>query len=245
MKLEKLKLIAEKAKKDHQMKFTSLIHHIRAPLLEVCFHELDRNKASGVDRVTKEHYGKNLKINLEDLVTRLKTETYTPKPVRRVEIPKSGKKEKRGLSISCLDDKLIQMAVKKILEPIYEPLFLNSSYGYRPGRSCHGATKALHRQFMKTSTQYVVEVDIKGFFDHVQHYWMLRCLEERIGDPKFLWFLKLLLKTKVMKEGKIETSQLGTPQGSVLSPLLANIYLHYVVDLWFERDFKKKMSRTL
>lgn len=240
MKLGKLELIAEKARKEKQLKFTSLAHHINVPLLKICFKELDGNKACGSDGVTKEDYGENLEGNLENLVEHMKNKTYFPKPVKRVEIPKPGKKDKRVLSIFCVEDKLVQMAVKKILEPIYEPIFLDSSYGYRPKRSCHMATRALNYQIMKTKTNYVAEVDIKGFFDHIEHNWMRRCLEERVSDPNFLRLVDRLLKTRIWKDNQSIANPKGTPQGSLISPLLANIYLHYVVDLWFERDFKRR-----
>jgi len=237
---EKLKLIAEKAKQDKGKKFTALVHHVNERSLAQCYKELKRNKACGVDGVTVEEYGRNLDSNLKDLVGRLKSKSYRSQPVRRVYIPKAGKKEKRGLGIPTVEDKLVQMAAKKILEAIYEQDFMDYSYGFRPNRNCHEAIKRLNKEVMTKPINYIVEVDIKKFFDTVSHYWLHNCLEERIVDPNFLWLIRRFLKAGVIEEGRQYKSKVGTPQGGVISPLLANIYLHYVLDLWFERKFKPK-----
>lgn len=222
------------------MKFTSLAHHINRDLLMSEFCELKRNKASGIDKVTVGEYETNLSSNIESLVERLKSKTYRPKPVRRVYIPKPGKDEKRGLGIPSTEDKLVQLGVKRALESIFETDFLDCSHGFRPNRSCHTAIKALNKAMMTEPIQYVVEVDIKGFFDNVNHYWLQRCLEERISDPNFLWIIRRLLKAGIMEDGKLMNNEKGTPQGGVASPLLANIYLHYVLDLWFEKKFRSR-----
>ena len=182
---EKLKLIAEKAKLDKEKKFTAIVHHVNVESLAKCYQELKRNKASGIDGVTVEEYGRNLRGNLEDLVKRLKSKRYRCQPVRRVYIPKPGRQEKRALGIPAVEDKLLQLAVKKILEAIYEQDFKDYSYGFRPHRSCHDAIKRLDEEVMKKPINYIVEVDIKKFFDTVSHYWLHRCLEERIKDPNF------------------------------------------------------------
>ena len=235
----KFSQITAKAKACKKLKFTSLAHHINKDLLVSVFGELKRNKASGIDEVTVGEYQANLNSNIEALVLKLKSKTYRPKPVRRVYIPKPGKNEKRALGIPSTEDKLVQLGIKHILESIFESDFLDCSHGFRPNRSCHTAVKELDKAMMTKPVQYIVEVDIKGFFDNVSHYWLQRCLEERISDPNFLWIIRRLLKAGIMEEGKLIGSDQGTPQGGVASPLLANIYLHYVLDLWFEKKFRK------
>lgn len=236
----KLNQIATKAKQDKGLKFTALVHHINEANLAQCYQELKRNKACGIDGVTVESYGKNLGENLRLLVESLKTKRYRPKPVRRVYIPKSGKAEKRPLGIPTVEDKLVQMMLKTLLEGIYEADFMDYSYGFRPGRSCHDAIKALNKAVMTKPINYIVEVDIRKFFDEVSHYWLQRCLEERIRDRNLLWLIRRFLKSGVVSEGQRMSTEVGTPQGGVISPLLANIYLHYVLDLWFERRIKPK-----
>jgi RNA-directed DNA polymerase len=234
----KLNQIARKAKQDRQLKFTSLVHHINEVNLAECYRELKRNKACGIDGVTVEAYGENLEEKLCQLVASLKAKSYRPKPVRRVYIPKPGKREKRPLGIPSVEDKLVQMMLKKILEGIYEVDFMECSYGFRPNRSCHNAIKALDHAVMTKSVNYIVEVDLRKFFDEVSHYWLQRCLEERIGDRNLLWLIRCFLKAGVVSEGQRMPTEVGTPQGGVISPLLANIYLHYVLDLWFEKKIK-------
>lgn len=236
----KLKRIAMKAKQDKRVKLSALMHHINEANLAACYQELKRNKASGIDGVTVEAYGKDLLENLKQLVSNLKNKSYRPKPVRRVYIPKPGKDEKRGLGIPSVEDKLVQMMLKKLLESIFEADFLNQSYGFRPGLSCHDAIKALDTAVMTKPVNYIVEVDIRKYFDTVSHYWLQRCLEERISDPNILWLVRRFLKAGIMEEGQLLSSTVGTPQGGVISPLLANIYLHYVLDLWFEKKIKPK-----
>ena len=235
-----LNRIANKARQDKKLKFTSLAHHVNESNLAKCYRKLKRNKASGIDGETVEAYGVRLEERVSQLVASLKNKQYRPHPVRRVYIPKLGKNEKRGLGILCVEDKLVQIMVKEILEQIYEADFLDCSYGYRPNRNCHGAIKALDGAVMKKPTNYIVEVDIKGFFDNVNHHWLHKCLKERIKDPNFLWLIRRFLKAGVIEDGKEFDSTVGTPQGGVVSPVLANIYLHYVLDLWFERAIKPK-----
>lgn len=236
----KLKLIAERSRKDKGLKFTSLVHHINEVSLAECYRELKRDKACGIDGVTVEEYGRSLRDNLRDLTARMKSSKYFPKPVRRVYIPKPGRTEKRGLGIPSVEDKLVQLAIKKILEAIYEGDFLDCSNGFRPDRNCHNAVSQLDRTVMTRPVNYVVEVDIEKFFDNVRHYWLLRCLEERITDPNFLLLIRRFLKAGVVEEGRYEDSSIGTPQGGIISPILANVYLHYVLDIWFDRVFKKR-----
>ena len=238
----KLNQIAHKARQEKGLKFTSLVHHVNEENLALCYQELKRNKACGIDGVTVEAYGGNLEGNLKQLVEKMKSKRYRPKPAKRVYIPKAGKKEKRGLGIPSVEDKIVQIMLKKILESIYEADFLDLSYGFRPGRSCHDAVNALDKTVMTKAVNYIVEVDIKGFFDNVSHYWLQRCIEERISDPNLLWLIRRFLKAGVIEAGDYHASKLGTPQGGNLSPLLANIYLHYVLDLWFEKKFKVKAT---
>lgn len=234
----KLNQIAKRANQDKQLKFTSLIHHVNEANLEECYKELKRNKACGIDGETVENYGRNLKEKLSQLVETIKTKQYRPKPVKRVYIPKPGKDEKRGLGIPSVEDKLVQIMLKKILEQIFESEFLDLSYGFRPKLNCHSAVKALNKTVMTKPINYIVEVDIKRFFDNVNHYWLQRCLEEKITDDNLLWLVRKFLKAGVVEDGKQLATELGTPQGGVVSPLLANIYLHYVLDLWFEKKIK-------
>lgn len=236
----KFELIAQRARKDISLKFTSLMHYINEENLEKCFGKLKKNKACGIDETTVEEYGKNLRENIANLVKRLKAKTYKPQPVKRVYIPKPGKSELRPLGIPAVEDKVVQMALKEILEVIYEQDFLNFSHGFRPNKSCHTAIKQLDKAVMCHPINWVVEVDIERFFDSVEHNWIMRCLEERIADPNIFWLVRKFLKAGIMEAGKWYESEAGTPQGGVISPLLANIYLHYILDRWFEEKFKRQ-----
>ncbi|XP_044733687.1 group II intron-encoded protein LtrA-like [Chrysoperla carnea] len=234
----KLNQIAKRAKQDKRLKFTSLIHHVNETNLAECYQELKANKTCGVDGETVESYGINLEDRLSQLVESMKLKQYRPKPVKSVYIPKPGKNEKRGLGIPSVEDKLVQIMLKKILEQIYEAEFLEVSYGFRPKLSCHDALRALDKAVMTKPINYIVEVDIKGFFDNVNHYWLQRCLEEKIVDRNLLWLVRKFLKAGVVEDGKQLVTEVGTPQVGVISPLLANIYLHYVLDLWFKKEIK-------
>lgn len=237
----KLARIAEKAKKQPKEVFTSLYHYLNKEMLLQCHKELSADKAAGVDQVTKEEYSKELERNVESLVNRLKKHSYKPQPVRRVYIPKDNGQEKRPLGIPAYEDKIVQLGLKKILECIYEEDFLDFSYGFRPGRSCHDALIELDRKLMGM-TNYVVDADIKGFFDNVSHEWLIKFIGVRIGDPNIKRLLVRFLKAGVMKKGVIEASDAGTPQGGIISPLLANVYLHYALDLWFEKAIKPALA---
>jgi group II intron reverse transcriptase/maturase len=238
----KLEQITVKARQDRRLKFTSLAHLMNVQNLEKCYSELKRNKACGIDMMTLDEYGANLKERIEILVRKLKDKSYRSQPVRRVYIPKVGTNEMRGLGIPTVEDKLIQVMLKKILESIFEADFLDCSYGFRPNRNCHQAVNALDKTVMKEPSNYIVEVDIRKFFDNVQHDWLIRCLEERIIDPNILWIVNQVIKSGFIEDGQFKSSHQGTPQGGIISPLLANIYLHFVLDLWFEKKFKPQLE---
>lgn len=232
-----MKRIAEIASKHGRVQ--TLIHHINVENLRTQHEQMKRKKATGIDGVTKEEYEENLEENLINLVDRMKRQVYKPQEVKRVYIPKDGSKDKRGLGIPAYEDKLVQGVMSKVLTAIYEEKFLNVSYGFRPEKSCHDAIKKLGKIIEKKKVNYIVDLDIKGFFDNVDHEWMIRFLENDIEDKNFIRLVKRFLKAGILEEGKhIETDQ-GTPQGGVISPILANIYLHYVLDLWFENKIKK------
>jgi len=235
----KLARIAEMAKADPKLRFTSIGHLINAQALRKSHEGMEVGKATGVDGVTKETYEKNLGVNIENLMGRLKQKSYRPKPARRTYIPKD-EKSMRPLGIPAYEDKLVQDALKHVLEAIYEQDFMDFSYGFRPKRSMHDALKKLNRIIEGGKISYVVDADIKGFFNHVDHEWLLKFLELRIGDPNILRLVRRMLKAGIQEEGAFEPTEEGTPQGSVVSPILANIYLHYVLDIWFEKVVKKQ-----
>jgi len=233
--------IGEKARKEPGLVFTSLYHHIcDEDNLRACYDALEGRKATGVDGVTKEEYGRHLEENLRDLSERLKRMGYRPGPKRRSYIPKPGTEKGRPLGISNLEDKIVEEAVKRTLEPIYEAVFEDSSYGYRPGRSPHECLDVLGRTIQQKRVNHVVEADIKSFFDKVNHEWMIQFLGHRIGDERVIRLIVRMLKSGIMEDGLTRATEEGTPQGSILSPLLSNIYLHYVLDLWFSRRVKKQ-----
>jgi len=233
--------IGEKARKSPELVFTSLYHHITdEDNLRACYDTLPANKASGVDGVTKAEYGENLEENLWDLSSRLKRMGYRPGPKRRSYVPKPGSKKGRPLGISNLEDKIVEEAAKRTLEPIYEAVFEDSSNGYRPGRSPHRCLDALGRTLQQKRVSRVVEADIRSFFDTVNHEWMVKFLRHRIGDERVIRLVIRMLKSGIMEDGLVRATEYGTPQGSILSPLLSNIYLHYVLDLWFSRRVRRQ-----
>ena len=198
---------------------------------------MDGKKATGIDQVDKEAYNENLEENLNSLVNRMKNMGYYPHPSRRVYIDKPGSNKKRPLGISCYEDKLVEKAVAEILTAVYEPKFMDFSYGFRPGRSCHQAISEVvsHIQCL---TSYVVEADIRSFFDTLDHDWLMKMLEHDIADKRFLEIVRRFLKAGIMENGKFIEAESGSPQGNGASPVLANVYLHYVLDLWFEKAVK-------
>ena len=236
----KLDRIAEIARNKPKDKFTSLMHLVNKEMLTICHYELSGNKATGVDNVTKEEYEANLEENIDDLIIRMKAFKYRPQPVKRVYIDKPGSDKKRPLGIPAYEDKIVQLAINKILKSIYEQDFMDCSFGFRENRSCHDAFKILDVYLSKRNINYVVDADIKGFFDNVDHKWMMKFLEHRIADKNLLRYIGRFLKVGIMDEGQFHKVYEGTPQGGIISPTLANIYLHYVLDLWFNKFIKKK-----
>ena len=200
--------------------------------------EQEKKKATGVDEVNKVEYDENLDRNLERLIKDMKTFSYKPQPVRRTYIPKANSDKLRPLGIPAYEDKLVQGAFAEVLEEIYERIFLDCSYGFRPERDCHKAIKELDNIIMRKKINYIVDADIKGFFDNVNHEWLIKFLEHTIEDENFIRYIKRFLISGIMEEGKFIESDKGTPQGGLISPILANIYLHYVLDLWFKLDVK-------
>lgn len=233
--------IGAKARKEPELVFTSLYHHIcDVENLRACYDTLEAGKATGVDGITKAAYGNNLEANLRDLSARLRRMGYCPGPKRRSYIPKPGSAKGRPLGISNLEDKIVEAAVKRTLEPIYETMFEDSSYGYRPGRSQHQCLDALGRTIQQKAVNHIVEADIKSFFDKVKHEWMIKFMGHRIGDERVIRLIVRMLKSGIMEDGLVSATEEGTPQGSILSPLLSNIYLHYVLDMWFSRRVRKQ-----
>ena len=231
--------IGEIIKQHPNEKLECLAHLINVDTLEESHKQALGNKATGIDGVTKREYQENLKVNLEDLVARMKRQAYKPQPVRRVMIPKAGSDKMRPLGIPAYEDKLVQDVISQILTQIFEPIFLESSYGFRPNRSCHMALAKLERILHTKKINYIVDADIKGFFDNVNHELIIEMLETRIKDPSIIRLIKRYLKAGVMDKGKVEGTDRGTPQGGLISPILANLYLHHTLDLWFEKKIKR------
>lgn len=234
-----LRAIAKKAVQEKKHRFGGLYRMLNHQALETCFHQLRKDAACGVDGVTFQEYERELESNLTGLVERLKNKSYRAKLVRRQYIPKENGKM-RPLGIPALEDKLVQLAVAEILLAIYEADFLPCSYGYRPRRGAKGAVRDLTDALHAGRHEFVVEADIKGFFDHIGHNWMLKMLAERIDDGAMLGLIQKWLKAGILEpDGQVLKPESGTPQGGIVSPVLANVYLHYVLDLWFERKVRK------
>jgi group II intron reverse transcriptase/maturase len=233
----KLEQIAAKAKKDHTLRFTSLAHLITPEFLMETWRQMNHRGASGVDGETVAQYESELETRILDVHARLKAGTYKAPPVRRVEIPKDpGKAGTRPLGIPTVEDRLIQRAVARVLEAVFEADFLDCSYGFRPSRNAHQALEALRRTILTSKVGYVFEADIRGYFTHIDHRWLMRMVAHRIADSVLLKLIGRWLRAGVMQDGVIiRTTGEGTPQGGPLSPVLANVYLHFALDIWFER----------
>ena len=230
--LARISQLSRENKDNPNFRFTSLAHLIDKRMLAECHASMDGEKAVGIDGITKKDYAENLNENLDELLDRMKRNAYKPKPARRVEIPKDNGKT-RPLSIYCYEDKLVQEAIRRILEAIFEPLFYDEMMGFRPGRNCHQALRYLNVMLERRYTSYVLDADIKGFFDHLDHDWIMKFIGSKVKDPNFLRLVKRMLKAGIMEDYQFEPTEEGSGQGSVCSPVIANIYMHYVLLWWF------------
>jgi RNA-directed DNA polymerase len=233
--------VREAAKEDKGLRFTALLHHVTPGLLYVSYFSLKPKAAAGVDGVTWQEYGEDLQARLADLHSRIHSGGYRAKPSRRVWIPKSDGRQ-RPLGIAALEDKIVQHAVGKVLTQIWEEDFQGFSYGFRPGRNQHEALDALYVGITQKKVDWVLDLDIKSFFDKIEHEWMVKFVEHRIADPRIVRLIQKWLKAGAMEDGQWFETEEGTPQGSVISPILANLYLHYVLDVW-TNVWRKKVAR--
>jgi group II intron reverse transcriptase/maturase len=229
--LSGLDSIREAARKDKNLRFNNLMHHITPELLEEAYETLKREASPGVDGVTWQQYGKSLKENLTDLHERVQSGRYRATPSKRTWIPKSDG-NKRPIGIPALEDKIVQQSVAWVLNQIYEEDFVGFSYGFRPGRSPHNALDAIWVGIIQRKVNWILDADIQSFFDTVDHEWLMKFMEHRVADQRILRLIRKWLRAGVSEEGEWSETTAGTPQGAVISPLLANIYLHYVLDLW-------------
>src|SRR5262245_40684090 len=236
-----LRKIAAQAKQDPKVRFTSLAHLLTPEFLRDTWRQLNRKGASGIDGETIEEFEANLEERLQDLWQRLRAGRYWAPPVRRVEMPK-GHAHMRPLGIPTVEDRLLQRAVARILSAIHEPDFLECSFGYRPGRNPHMALKALRDHIVTGKVRYVYETDIQGYFTNINHEWLRKMIARRIADPVLTGLIGKWLKAGVMEHGVVARPEAGTPQGGPISPGLANVYLHYVIDVWFEKRAKREMQ---
>jgi group II intron reverse transcriptase/maturase len=237
----RLHRVREAARKDGKLRFTALLHHVTIDLLRNSYYGLKKKAAPGVDGVTWEEYGKDLQARLSDLHGRIHRGAYRAQPSRRVWIPKSDGRQ-RPLGIAALEDKGVQYAIGTVLSQIWEEDFLGFSYGFRPGRSQHDALDALYVGITRKKVNWVLDLDIRSFFDKVDHGWMIKFVEHRIGDKRVVRLIQKWLKAGVLEQGQRYETEEGTPQGSVISPMLANLYLHYVLDLWVDQWRRKKAT---
>jgi RNA-directed DNA polymerase len=233
-----LERVRERARKDRDVRFTSLLHHVTFELLMESYYALKRQAAPGVDGETWRDYEEGMSERLRDLHERVHRGSYRAKPSRRTYIPKADGRM-RPLGIAALEDKIVQQAVATVLNVIYEESFVGFSYGFRPGRNQHQALDALSVGIKRRKVSWVLDADIRSFFDTIDHGWMMKFIEHRIGDPRIIRLIRKWLRAGVVDQGKWTKSKMGVPQGGVISPLLANIYLHYVFDLWTDRWRRK------
>jgi RNA-directed DNA polymerase len=233
--------VREAAKKDGKLRFTALLHQVSVDQLRDSYHSLKKKAAPGVDGVRWQEYGEGLEARLSDLHGRIHRGAYRAQPSRRHWIPK-GDGRKRPLGIAALEDKVVQHAVGTVLNQIWEEDFLGFSYGFRPGRGQHDALDALYVGIERKKVNWVLDLDIRSFFDKIGHDWLVKFVEHRIGDKRIVRLIQKWLKAGVMEEGRWFETEEGTPQGAVISPILANLYLHYVLDLWVNQWRKKKAT---
>src|ERR1700724_624672 len=238
--LSALGRVRQAAAKDKKLPFTALLHHIyNLDTLRMAYFGLKKEAAPGVDGETWRHYGETLEENLQDLSQRLKRGAYRAKPVRRAYIEKNDGR-KRPLGVPVLEDKIVQRATVEVLNAIYETDFLDFSFGFRPGRSSHKALDALYTGLLTKKVNWVLDLDIRGFFDAISHEWLVEFIENRIADRRGARLLQKWLNAGVLEDGKRTRTEEGTPQGGSASPLLANVYLHYVFDLWAQAWRQKR-----
>lgn len=233
----RLDRIREAARRDKNLRFTSLMHHVTVDLLRDSFRALKRDVAPGVDNVTWRQYGEELETHLPDLHQRVQSGRYRAKPSKRTWIPKADGRQ-RPIGIAALEDKVVQQAVVRVLNQIFEEDFLGFSYGFRPGRNQHNALDALWVGITQRKVNWVLDADIRSFYDSIDHGWLVKFVEHRIADPRLLRLIRKWLRAGVSEDGQWSKTEVGTPQGSVISPVLANIYLHYALDLWV-RSWRK------
>ena len=236
-----LERVREAARKDRKLKFTALLHHVSIDLLRNSYYSLKKQAAPGVDGVTWEDYGENLEARLADLHGRIHRGAYRAQPSRRVWIPKADGRQ-RPLGVAALEDKIVQYAVGTVLNQIWEEDFLGFSYGFRPGLGQQDALDALWVGIVRKKVNWILDLDIRSFFDKLQHSWLVQFVEHRIGDRRVVRLIQKWLKAGVMEQGQWSETKEGSPQGAVISPVLANLYLHYVLDLWVEA-WRKKQAR--
>jgi group II intron reverse transcriptase/maturase len=233
--------VKERAKRDPDARFNSLAHLLDGDALMRAYDRIRKDAAVGVDSITKEQYGRELMDNLVNLYQRLRSKRYRHQPILRVHIPKAGGKT-RPIGISCTEDKVVQGALREVLESIYEQDFLDCSFGFRPGRGAHDALRALNRMVQSEQIAVILEADIQSFFDSISRDQLLELLQIRVADPSLLRLLSKCLHVGVLDGEQFSEPDEGTAQGSIISPMFGNVYLHYVLDLWFERDIKPRLA---
>ena len=237
----KLGFVAERAKRERNATFDNLMHLINEESLKASYQQLRKECAVGIDGISWKEYGAGLEENIKGLMVRIDKMGYRPQAVRRVYIPKDNGAE-RPLGIPAIEDKMVQKAMSWVMEAIYEQDFHEDSYGFRAGKSCHQALKRINDVVMSKPVNHVIEVDIKGFFDNVEHSNLVEWLQVRIRDKRFVRYVVRFLKAGYVEEGAFKKTERGTPQGGNISPMIANMFLHYVVDEWFEKDVKPRMK---
>jgi len=237
--------VAAKARKETKLVFTSLAHHVSRDLIKESLEHTPLDSAVGIDGIDVGTARKTFDQWIEEMEASIHRQSYHAPAVRRVWIPKPGKEEKRPIGVPCVADRTLQRSVATVLNAIYEEDFLNCSFGGRPGRGQHNALVTINEIIVGKEVNWVFEADLKNFFGSLDHGWLLRFVEHRVGDPRILSLIRKWLKAGVMEGGVYEDSEVGTPQGGSISVLLSNLYLHYVLDLWFEKSDKAKTGRRV
>lgn len=237
-----LERIAAKAKNETTFQFTSLAHHISRDLVRGSLEHMPRNTSPGTDGITRDVAIHDFENWIQEMTSSIHRKSYKPPEIRRVWIPKPGKVEKRPIGVPCVADRALQRSTSTVLSAIYEQDFLNSSFGGRPKRGAHNALATLNEIISGKKVSWVLEADLKNFFGTLDHKWIIKFVEHRVGDPRIISLIKRWLKAGVLEDGKVYASEIGAPQGGSISVLLSNIYLHYVLDLWFEKAIKPRLK---